>query len=78
MSFGKCLQNAMRDNGVTQEDLAGGIGKKQATVSGYINDKIDPSYSVMKKIASFLEMTVCELISYEPVIKDESDEERVD
>ncbi|CAL9982421.1 transcriptional regulator [Vibrio phage D81] len=71
MSFGQSLQAAMEDKGIKQEELAKGVDKKQATISGYVNDKIDPGLSTVKKIAKFLDMSTSELLDYKKAATDE-------
>lgn len=62
MSFGTSLKSVMDKKGVKQEELAEGINKKQATISGYVNDNIEPGITTVKAIAEFLKVSVSELI----------------
>lgn len=70
MSFGKTLKIAMAHRSVTQDQLANGINRKQATISGYANDKIDPSYKTIVCIAGFLEMTPGQFLDFKVTEKE--------
>lgn len=65
MGFGRFLKRAMKLKGVTQKELECGIGKKQATISGYKNNKIDPTFKTIESISEFLEIPLSEFFSEE-------------
>lgn len=65
MGFGRFLKKAMKLKGVTQDELADGIDKKQATISGYVTNKIDPSFKTIESISVFLEMPLSDLVKEE-------------
>lgn len=64
MTFGQILKAVMKHKSVTQDQLADGIDRKQATISGYVNDKIDPGFKTIESIAEFVGMTPGEFLEF--------------
>lgn len=54
MTFGEKLSQAIKDLGLTQDQVAGLIGKSKGSISQYINGKQVPSEKTQKAIASDL------------------------
>ncbi len=57
MSLGKKIKKYRTERGITQMQLAEGIGSYQKNISGYESDEVVPSAEVLKKIASVLEVS---------------------
>lgn len=70
-TFGEKLKKIMKDKKLIQEDLAKHIGRAQATISGYMNDNIDPNLTVIEQIADFVGMTPGQLLDYDVNHKEE-------
>lgn len=54
MTFGDKLSQAIKDLGLTQNQVAGLIGKSKGSISQYINGKQVPSQKAQQEIASDL------------------------
>lgn len=63
--FGDRLQGLLRDQGVTQKDLAIRIGTTEATISRYISGDREPKADVLANIATALHTTSDYLLGIE-------------
>lgn len=72
--FGDRLQGLLRDQGVTQKDLAIRIGTTEATISRYVSGDREPKADVLANIATALHTTSDYLLGIE---RDEYDFPRV-
>lgn len=52
--FAKNISELMREQGITQEEIAAKIGKTRQTVSQYVNGISEPGYDTLVKIADHL------------------------
>ncbi|GAB1351393.1 hypothetical protein MASR1M12_01230 [Erysipelotrichia bacterium] len=66
MTIGKRLKKAIKERGLTQQELARLTGFRQSDFSDWVNDARTPRPEALAKIASALEMSVEELIADEP------------
>lgn len=55
---GNLIREARKRQDMTQEDLARALGVKRALISKYENGIIEPSLSMLKKLANALKVTV--------------------
>ena len=73
--FGDRLQGLLRDQGVTQKDLAIRIGTTEATISRYVSGDREPKADVLANIATALHTTSDYLLGIErdefdfPIVK---------
>lgn len=72
--FGDRLQGLLRDQGVTQKDLAIRIGTTEATISRYVSGDREPKADVLANIATALHTTSDYLLGIE---RDEFDFPRI-
>ena len=56
------IKAVLKDQGRTQVWLAGKIGKSQATIALYVNNKLQPTLDTLFKIAECLEVNPKSLI----------------
>ncbi len=63
--FGDRLQGLLRDQGVTQKDLAIRIGTTEATISRYISGDREPKADMLANIATALHTTSDYLLGIE-------------
>ena len=63
--FGDRLQGLLRDQGVTQKDLANRIGTTEATISRYVSGDREPKADVLANIATALHTTSDYLLGIE-------------
>lgn len=63
--FGDRLQGLLRDQGVTQKDLAIRIGTTEATISRYVSGDREPKADVLANIATALHTTSDYLLGIE-------------
>lgn len=60
--IGQKLKKLREETGIKQETLAKAIGLQRQTISMYESDKRDPDIPTLKKIASYFQITVDELL----------------
>lgn len=59
--FGENLKRLRGEAGLTQEALAKKIGSYQANVAEYESGEVDPRFSVVRRIAKILKVSLDEL-----------------
>ncbi|WP_325347134.1 helix-turn-helix domain-containing protein [Xylophilus sp.] len=59
---GLLIRNARKNKGLTQEELAEGIGSEGATIGRYERGEFAPSLEQLAKISDFLSVSPAELI----------------
>jgi len=64
-SFAKNLKELMKENRTSQDKLAKYLNVNQRTVSKYVNNKIEPSFDTLIKIAKFFEVRTDYLLGLE-------------
>lgn len=65
MNFGVVLKNLMRDEGVTQADLAKSIGYTQRAISKWINCQSEPTEKAITKCANYFQVSADYLLGLE-------------
>jgi len=64
-SFGKILNNLMRERGVNQSDLARLLGCRQSQVSNWLSDKTAPGYHSLSLLCNKLKVPAGVLLGAE-------------
>ncbi len=62
MSFGKRLQEARKEKGLSQEDVAKHLGTKSPVIGRYERNEMKPSIETAGKLADLLEVSLDYLI----------------
>lgn len=65
MTLGKRIQEARKNRGITQKQLAEILGTATGTVQQYELDKRQPRMTQLQKIAAALNISVAELLGHE-------------
>ena len=71
LNFSQNLANLRRKKKLTQKDLADFIGVTKASVSKWENNQSLPDILLLPQLATFLDVTVDELLGYEPQLNRE-------
>lgn len=71
MSYGKKIKEARKSAGLTQQQLADRLGVSFVNISQYENDKRNPKYETLKKIANALGISIYELLDMQDANTDE-------
>lgn len=66
LNIAKIIANKRRERGLTQEELAAYLGVSKAAVSKWENGQSYPDITFLPQLASFFNVSVDELIGYEP------------
>lgn len=61
-SLGQQIRQARKDRGITQEELAKNVPVSRQTVSSWENNRTQPDYETLKKLAKILAVDVSQLI----------------
>lgn len=64
MSFGQRLKQLIRENHMTQRQLAGELSMAPTTLSGYANDCREPDLPTLIRFADYFQVSVDYLIGY--------------
>jgi len=56
------IKEVLKEQGRTQDWLAGKIGKSQGTIALYVNNKLQPTLDTLFRIAEYLEVNPKKLI----------------
>ena len=66
MNLGRILIENRHKRGITQEELATHIGVSKGAVSKWETNSSLPDISLLPQLASYFDITIDELIGYEP------------
>lgn len=72
-SLGKRIEQLLKENNMSQRELAARIDSTEMTVSRYVRDERQPKADVLSKIATVLNVTTDELLGRE-ISKDDNSE----
>ncbi len=72
-SLGKRIEQLLKENDMSQRELAARIDSTEMTVSRYVRDERQPKADVLSKIATVLNVTTDELLGRD-VPKDDTSE----
>lgn len=71
MNLGRILIENRHKRGITQEELATHIGVSKGAVSKWETNSSLPDISLLPQLASYFDITIDELIGYEPQMEKE-------
>lgn len=71
--FSKRLHELRKENRISQEELAAAIGTTKSTISKYEHGTIEPTLSVIKKLADYFSVTTDYLLCQSDVSEVGSD-----
>ena len=71
MNLGRILIENRHKRGITQEELAAHIGVSKGAVSKWETNSSLPDISLLPQLASYFDITIDELIGYEPQMEKE-------
>lgn len=71
MSYGKRIKEARKEAGLTQQELAERLGISSVNISQFENDKRNPKFETLSKIASAIGISIYELIDLQEVNSDD-------
>ena len=71
LNIGKMIIKNRHDRGITQTELAEYIGVSKASVSKWETGQSTPDIAILPQLASFFDITIDELIGYEPQLSKE-------
>lgn len=74
MDFSSRLKELLRDRGITQKDLAGGIDIAPSTAGNYVRGLREPDYETLKRIAAFFHVSTDFLLGLESEKADDTAE----
>lgn len=57
MTFGERLRSLLEDREITQKEFAERLNIAPTTLNGYINDKREPDFALLRRIALILEVS---------------------
>lgn len=66
MNFGLNLKRIRKTRHISQKELASLLGLAQRTISHYESGSCEPNLTCLCKIASILQVSLDELVGYEP------------
>jgi transcriptional regulator with XRE-family HTH domain len=64
MFFGDKLKEILEEKNISQKEFASALNIAPTTLSGYINNKRQPDFELVKKIAFFLNVSIDFLLDY--------------
>ena len=64
MTFGERLRGLLEDREITQKEFAAMLRIAPTTLNGYINDKRQPDFALLKEIAVILGVSIDFLLDY--------------
>ena len=70
MTLGARIKYLLKFKGLTQKDLAQGIGVNQCAITRWANNLLKPNVDNLEKIANFFEITLFELLGYSKTFDD--------
>lgn len=65
MTFGERLRGLLEDREITQKEFAAMLRIAPTTLNGYINDKRQPDFALLKEIALVLGVSIDFLLDYD-------------
>ena len=71
LNFSKNLSNLRKERKITQENLANYLGVTKAAVSKWELNQSYPDITLLPIIASYFDISIDELLGYEPFMKDD-------
>ena len=71
LNFSKNLSNLRKERKITQENLANYLGVTKAAVSKWELNQSYPDITLLPIIASYFNISIDELLGYEPFMKDD-------
>lgn len=71
IQIGKIIANCRKEKGITQEELANHLGVSKPAVSKWESGQSYPDILLLPELASFFNITVDQLIGYEPQMANE-------
>lgn len=71
LNIGKIITKNRRDRGITQTELAEYIGVSKASVSKWETGQSTPDITILPQLAAFFDISIDELIGYEPQLSKE-------
>ena len=75
MEFGDILRKLLKENGITQRQLAKTLNMPESTLGNYINNVREPDFATLKRFASHFSVSLDYLLNYQSdVINDDEDE----
>ena len=71
LKFPKNLRNALRDNKMTQQELANLVGTTQATVNRWLKGINEPDLATLLEICLYLGVSPNEILGYDDISDDD-------
>ena len=71
LNFSKNLSNLRKERKITQENLANYLGVTKAAVSKWELNQSYPDITLLPIIASYFDISIDELLGYEPFMKED-------
>lgn len=71
LKFAENLKIALRDNEMTQQDLANLIGTTQATVNRWLKEVNEPDLATLLEICLYLSISPNEILGYDDISEDD-------
>lgn len=65
MRFSDNLRNLRIQRGITQQELARGLGTSQASITAWENEKREPDFQSIQKIADFFNVPLSALLPHQ-------------
>ena len=65
MNFGDVLRALLEEREITQKKLATDLNIAPSTVGGYVQNKCEPDYAILKKIAKYFDTSIDYLLDYQ-------------
>lgn len=64
MDFGDVLRSLLEEREITQKKLANDLNIAPSTVGGYVQNKSEPDFKTLKKIAAYFDTSIDYLLNY--------------
>ena len=64
MKFGTILRGLIEEHGITQKSLAAKLNLAPSTLGSYVQNAREPDFELLKKIASYFQVTTDYLLDY--------------
>ena len=71
LKFPENLRNALRDNKMTQQELADLVGTTQATVNRWLKGVNEPDLAILLEICLYLGVSPNEILGYDDISDDD-------
>lgn len=65
MTFGERLRGLLEDREITQKEFAAALRIAPTTLNGYINDKRQPDFALLKEIAAILNVSTDFMLDFQ-------------